>query len=184
MITIRIERPQDAVQVRTVDERAFGRAAEADIVDKLRGACEDSASLVAEEDGDVVGYVLFSPAVVRMPGRRVVGMGLAPLAVAPERQRQDIGSALVRRGLKALRERGCPFVAVLGHPDYYPRFGFERASAHGLTCQWAGVPDEVFMVLVLDAVAMNGVSGVAAYRAEFNEAVQVKDPPLAPSRQA
>ena len=171
MITIRIERPQDAVQVRTVDERAFGRAAEADIVDKLRGACEDSASLVAEEDGDVVGHVLFSPAIVEGHESSVVGMGLAPLAVMPSRQRQGIGSALVRRGLETLRERGCPFVVVLGHPDYYPRFGFERASAHGLACQWAGLPDDAFMTLILDAGAMEGVSGVAAYRAEFNEAV-------------
>jgi putative acetyltransferase len=170
VITIRAEETQDAVRVRTVNQRAFGRAAEADIVERLRAACEDRVSLVAEEDGDVVGYVLFSPAVVEMRGRRVVGMGLAPLAVAPERQRQGIGAALVKRGLEILRERGCPFVVVLGHPDYYPRFGFERASAHGLTCQWEGVPDEAFMALGLDAVAMNGVSGVAAYRAEFNEA--------------
>lgn len=70
-----------------------------------------------------------------------------------------------------LRERGCPFVIVLGHPEYYPRFGFERASAHGLACQWEGVPDEAFMVLILDAGVMEGVSGVAVYRDEFNEAM-------------
>jgi putative acetyltransferase len=171
VIPIRIERPQDAAQIHTVNERAFGRPTEADIVDQLRRACADCLSLVAEEDGGVVGYVLFSPAVVEMPGLRVVGMGLAPLAVMPERQRQGIGSALARRGLQTLRERGCPFVVVLGHPDYYPRFGFERASAHGLMCQWAGVRDEAFMALILDARAIEGVSGVAAYRAEFNEAV-------------
>ena len=172
MITIRIERPQDAAPVRMVNEQAFGRAAEADIVDRLRGTCGDCLSLAAEEeDGDVVGHVLFSPAIVEGHESSVVGMGLAPLAVMPSRQRQGVGSALVRRGLETLRERGCPFVVVLGHPDYYPRFGFERASAHGLACQWAGLPDDAFMTLILDAGAMEGVSGVAAYRAEFNEAV-------------
>ncbi|MCA1650577.1 MAG: N-acetyltransferase, partial [Acidobacteria bacterium] len=71
--------------------------------------------------------------------------------------------------LDVLRERGCPFVVVVGHPEYYPRFGFERASTHGLTSQWEGIPDAAFMVLVLDVHAMVGVSGVALYREEFNE---------------
>jgi putative acetyltransferase len=149
---------------------AFGQPAEADIVDRLRESCADSVSLVAEDES-VVGAILFTPAVIESPDCAVVGMGLAPLAVTPDRQRQGIGSALVRRGLEILRERGCPFVLVLGHPEYYPRFGFERASAHGLTCPWDGVPDEAFMALVLDSKAMEGASGVARYRDEFNEAV-------------
>ena len=98
-------------------------------------------------------------------------MGLAPVSVLPDRQRQGIGSALVDRGLELLRERGCPFVAVLGDPHFYPRFGFERASAHGLTCRWEGVSDEAFMVLILDVAAMQGVSGLVEFRAEFDEAV-------------
>ena len=91
------------------------------------------------------------------------------MAVLPDRQRQGIGSQLVRRGLDILRERGCPFVVVVGHPDFYPRFGFEPASLHGLTSQWEGVPDAAFMILVLDVQAMVGVSGVAKYREEFIE---------------
>jgi putative acetyltransferase len=169
MTTIRAERRQDIPAVRAVNEEAFDTPAEAGVVDKLRGACEGYLALVAEDDG-IVGQIVFTPAVVEEPGRRVVGMGLAPLAVIPGRQRQGIGSALTRRGLEILRERDCPFVIVLGHPDYYPRFGFERASAQGLTCQWEGVPDEAFMVLILDAAAMEGVSGVAKYRDEFDEA--------------
>jgi putative acetyltransferase len=170
MATIRVEEAQDIPQVRTVNERAFDQPAEADVVDKLRGVCDDYLALVADDDG-IVGQIVFTPAVVEGPGRTVVGMGLAPLAVIPDRQRRGIGSALTRRGLEILRERGYPFVIVLGHPDYYPRFGFELASAHGLTCQWEGVPDEAFMVLILDAGVMEGVSGVAAYRDEFNEAM-------------
>jgi putative acetyltransferase len=166
-MTIRPEKPEDASQVRHVNVLAFGQPAEADLVEKLRQACTDSLSLVAE-DGAVVGHILFTPVVVESAGRRVVGMGLAPMAVLPDRQRQGIGSQLVRRGLDILRERGCPFVVVVGHPEYYPRFGFERASSHGLASQWEGMPDAAFMVLILDGRAMAGVSGVAAYREEFS----------------
>jgi putative acetyltransferase len=168
MITIRPERPEDAPRVRHVNELAFGQPAEADLVERLRQACTDSLSLVAEDDA-VVGHILFTSVVVEGAGRRILGMGLAPMAVLPDRQRQGIGSRLVRRGLDLLRERGCPFVVVVGHPEYYPRFGFEPASRHGLASQWEGVPDAAFMALVLDAHAMAGVSGVAKYREEFNE---------------
>ena len=87
----------------------------------------------------------------------------------PDRQRQGIGSLLVSCSLDILRERGCPFVVVVGHPEFYPRFGFEPASMHGLASQWEGVPDAAFMVLVLDVHAMARASGVAKYREEFDE---------------
>jgi putative acetyltransferase len=166
VITIRPESSGDVARVRRVNELAFGQPAEADLVDRLRHACTDPLSLVAE-DHAVVGHILFTPVVVASAARSVLGMGLAPMAVLPDRQRQGIGSELVRRGLDILRERRCPFVVVVGHPEYYPRFGFERASAHNLTSQWEGMPDAAFMVLVLDADAMTGVSGVARYREEF-----------------
>ena len=167
-MTIRPERAADTSEVRRVHELAFGQPLEADLVDRLREACVDALSLVAEDDV-VVGHVLFTPVIVESAGRRVVGMGLAPMAVLPDRQRQGIGSQLVTRGLDILRERGCPFVVVVGHPEYYPRFGFERASTRGLASQWDGMPDAAFMVLVLNARAMADVSGVATYRDEFNE---------------
>lgn len=168
MVTIRTERVEDASQVRQVNELAFGQPSEADLIEKLRRGCTDSLSLVAEED-EVVGHILFTPVTVEGAGQRVFGMGLAPLAVLPEHQRKGIGSRLVRRGLEILHERACPFVVVVGHPDYYPRFGFEPASVHGLASQWAGIPDASFMVLVLDERSMVGVSGVAMYREEFSE---------------
>ena len=167
-MTIRPEVPEDVSRVRHVNELAFGQPAEADLVERLRQAGIDSLSLVAEDDA-VVGHILFTPVVVESAGRRVLGMGLAPMAVLPDRQRQGIGSQLVRRGLDILRERGCPFVVVVGHPAFYPRFGFEPASIHGLACQWEGVPDAAFMVLVLDEHAMAGVSGLAKYKDEFND---------------
>src|SRR2546422_7381937 len=168
VITIRPEKPKDPSQVRNVNELAFGQPAEADLVERLQQACTDSLSLVAEDDA-VVGHILFTPVVVESAGRRVVGMGLAPMAVLPDRQRQGIGSQLVRRGLDILRERGCPFVVVVGHPEYYPRFGFEPASTHSLASQWEGMPDAAFMALVLDVRAMAGMSGVVRYRREFND---------------
>ena len=172
---IRVEQPEDVAAVRRVNEIAFGRPQEADVVDRLRQANIPFLSLVAEDGGAVVGHILFTPAIVdgggRHVGQRVAGMGLAPLAVVPDRQRQGIGSSLARRGLELLRADGCPFVIVLGHPEYYQRFGFECASLHRLTCQWQGVPDEAFMVLAFDPEAMRGVSGVARYRDEFDAAV-------------
>ena len=169
MVTIRPETPADVPRVRYVNELAFEQPFEADLVDRLRQACPDSLSLVAEDDA-VVGHILFTPVVVDNAARRLVGMGLAPMAVLPDRQRQGIGSQLVRRGLDILRERRCPFVVVVGHPEYYPRFGFEPASTHGLASQWEGMPDAAFMVLVLDVPAMAGVAGLAKYRTEFDEA--------------
>jgi len=168
-MTIRLERPPDAFAIRQVNELAFGQPAEADLVEKLRQACADAVSLVAVDDG-IVGHILFTPVVVEGGGRRVVGMGLAPMAVHPDWQRRGIGTQLVRSGMDIMRERGYPFVVVVGHPEYYPRFGFERASAHGLASQWEGVPDASFMVVILDKVAMTGISGVARYRKEFEDA--------------
>ena len=104
--------------------------------------------------------------------RTIEGMGLAPMAVLPAWQRQGIGTLLIKRGIEMLKSRSCPFIIVLGHPEYYPRFDFERASNYGIRSQWEGVPDEAFMILILDREAMQGVSGVARYRNEFDEAVE------------
>lgn len=167
-MAIRPERPEDASQVRHVNELAFEQPAEADLVERLRQGCTDSLSLVAEDDG-VVGHILFTPVAIESAGRSVLGMGLAPMAVLPDRQRQGIGTQLVKRGLDILRERGCPFVVVVGHPEYYPRFGFEPASKYGLVSQWENIPAAAFMIVVLDVPAMAGTSGLAKYRDEFNE---------------
>lgn len=169
MISIREERPWDSAAIRDLHTAAFGGPVEAAIVDRLWISCPDLVSSVAVDGERVVGHILFSPVTVRAG---VTGMGLAQLAVLPEHRRGGIGSALVEHGLAALRGRHCPFVVVLGHPGYYPRFGFERASAHGLRSQWEGVPDEAFMAIVLDANGMKGVGGVARYRDEFDEAME------------
>lgn len=171
MIEIRTERPEDVPAIRFVNEQAFGQAQEANIIDKLRLSCDGLLSLVAVTDRRVAGHILFSPAVIEADGPLLRGMGLAPMAVLPECQRRGIGSELVREGLRILRASPCPFVIVLGHSEYYPRFGFERASKYGLQSQWEGVPDDAFMILVFDEAAMKGASGVARYRDEFDEAM-------------
>ena len=98
-------------------------------------------------------------------------MGLAPMALLPECQNQGIGTQLVNEGLGILKRTECPFVIVLGHKNYYPRLGFKRASKYGLKSQWEGVPDEAFMVLILNESTMKDVSGVVRYRDEFDEAM-------------
>ena len=171
MIRIREEQPQDREAVREAHIRAFGQSQEADIVDTLRRDCSELLSLVALRGDQVVGHILFSPVTIENEDGTVRGTGLAPMAVLPEHQREGIGSELVRTGIEKLRIMGCPFVIVLGHPEYYPRFGFEVASRYGVRCAW-DVPDEAFMIMVLNESEMQGVSGVAKYRPEFAEAME------------
>jgi putative acetyltransferase len=170
-VVVRVERPADVAAIRQINELAFAQTLEADLVDQLRESCSDSVSLIAENAGVVVGHILFTPAVIEAEARFVPGMALAPMAVHPDWQRHGIGSRLVERGVLHLRERRCPFIVVVGHPDYYPRFGFERAYLHRIACQWEGVPDEAFMILILEPQVMVGVSGIARYRKEFDAAV-------------
>jgi putative acetyltransferase len=169
MIEIRAEEPRDQDSVHSLNLAAFENGPEAAIVDKLRVSCEDYLSFVAVEDGNVVGHILFTPATV--DGCDAVGMGLAPMSVLPSHQRKGIGSQLVRHGLQYLRQSGCPFVIVLGHPEYYPRFGFELASNYRLSSQWEGVPDEAFMVVVFNRSVLPKAGGIARYRGEFDDAM-------------
>jgi putative acetyltransferase len=171
MITIRKEQDGDEEQIRLVNTRAFGENVEAGIVDTLRRTCPEGFSLVALHDGKIAGHILFTPTAIVSGEKNLHGMGLAPMSVLPELQRQGIGSALVRAGIEEMRRAAQPFVIVLGHPAYYPRFGFVPASHHEITSEYDGVPDEGFMILVLDEFAMAGVTGTAKYRAEFAAAV-------------
>jgi len=168
MIKIRGEQKQDILAIRKVNIRAFSQTQEADIVDKLRQNCRGLISLVAVMQSQVVGHILFSPATVEYEDRTVQGMGLAPMAVLPEYQRQGIGSKLIRAGIAKLKRRQCPFIIVIGHAEYYPRFGFEPASRYRIRCEWE-VPDDAFMILSLNKSGMQGVLGVAKYRPEFAE---------------
>ena len=148
VIAVRDERPDDLAAIREVNDRAFDQPLEGRIVDALRAHGAVRLSLVAVVDGQVVGHILFSP--VTAAGAAGGGVGLGPMAVTPEQQRRGVGAALIDAGLARLRAAGCPFVVVLGHHEYYTRFGFVPASRYGMRCEW-DVPDESFMVHVLDA---------------------------------
>lgn len=166
MITIRAERAGDVPAVRRLNELAFGQPEEAALVDALRAAADPHVSLVAADGDQIVGHIFFSP--VSIGPDDGAAMGLAPMAVLPERQRRGVGSMLVRAGLEECRRIGRDAVVVLGHPEYYPRFGFRRASRLGLRCEYA-VPDEAFMAVELEPGALAGRRGLVRYRPEFGE---------------
>ncbi len=165
-VNIRPEQLADRAVIRQINEEAFGRANEADLVDALRGAEAVSASLVADVDGVVAGHILFSPVTVDGPTGRFPAVGLAPLAVRPAYQRRGLGGQLIRAGLEACRQAGHELVFVLGHADYYPRFGFRPAQPLGLRWEVA-VPVEVFLVAELRPGALAGRSGVLKYHPAF-----------------
>jgi putative acetyltransferase len=146
-----------------VNDCAFGQHQEGHIVDALRSNEAVLLSLVALEDAQVVGHIFYSPASIG----DVQGAALGPMAVLPDHQRQGVGSKLVEAGNRKIKDMGCPFIIVLGHAHFYPRFGFRPASACGVRCDW-DVPDDVFMLLVLDEQRIQGLSGLAKYRDEFS----------------
>jgi putative acetyltransferase len=163
LLDIREERPDDIPAIREVNKGAFGQTQEANIVDALRSNGAVLLSLVATLDGQVVGHILYSPASIGDVG----GSALGPMAVLPAHQRRGIGSKLVEAGNRYMKDAGWPFIIVLGHPHFYPSFGFKPASALGITCDW-DVPEDVFMLLILDEQKMQSVSGLAKYRDEFS----------------
>jgi len=162
---IRPETEADRAAVRAVNEAAFETPAEAVLVEALHGKDIGLVSLVAEVDGKVVGHILFSPVSLTERGH-LNFMGLAPMAVVPNYQRKGIGSALVRQGLARCKDLGCCAVVVVGHPEYYPRFGFVPASRYALRCEY-DVPADVFMVAELEAGALNRASGLVRYDGAF-----------------
>ena len=163
-LLIRIETPADILGVRAVNEAAFETSAEAALVDALRENGKFTLSLIAEVEGEIAGHILFTDIEMDPGGAEPRMLGLAPMAVLPGMQGKGIGSALVRRGLEDCRELGYRGVVVLGHPDYYPRFGFAPASGHGISCVYE-VPDEVFMAVALGSAELP--RGRALFQPEF-----------------
>jgi putative acetyltransferase len=168
MILIRTEEATDVPAIRRLNELAFGRPDEARLVDRLRANAKIVLSLVAVMDGDVVGHILFSAVSIEGdPGLRA-GVGLAPMSVLPAHQRIGIGSKLVEEGLARCRDAGLEFAVVLGHSNYYPRFGFAPARTFGLTSEYLAA-DESFMAVKLRAGGLIECSGLVRYQPEFNE---------------
>ena len=159
---IRPERAEDAAAIRAILVSAFAASAEAELVERLRCDGDLALALVADQDGELCGYVAFPKLVVEDAGRISDAIGLAPVAVMPDRQRLGVGGALIREGHRLLAERGASLIFVLGDPDYYARFGYNLDAAAPFESIYAG---SHFMALRLMQGAPRG--GKVRYPAAF-----------------
>lgn len=172
MVHIRKEKAEDIEAIRGVVERAFDGTDEVILVDRLREAGKATISLVATEDSRVIGHILFSPVTLESTGDAIsdtplAAIGLAPLAVLPEFQNHGVGSFLTNAGLEECRKAGYQCVVVLGHPHYYPRFGFVPSVRYHIKSEF-DVSDETFMVLELTENALDNRAGIVKYQPEFS----------------
>lgn len=173
MFAVRPETPSDYAAVADVIRAAFaeegGGEEEVALVERLRTAGQAIVSLVAsapDDAGKIAGHILFIPLRIETPKGVFMGAALAPMAVAPESQRQGIGSALVQAGLDRCRQQFLSAVIVLGHPEYYPRFGFSAELARNLTSPYSGLGD-AWMALELAPSVLSGVAGTVRYPEAF-----------------
>jgi putative acetyltransferase len=164
---IRKEQPDDIGAVYSINTAAFPTAAEARLVNALRADASPVISLVAEDAGSLLGHILFSPVTLE-GGAAARIMGLAPMAVVPARQCSGTGTALVAAGLEECRALEVSAVVVLGHPGYYPRFGFVPASRFGIASIY-DAPDAAFMALELVPGSLSGLSGTVHYHKAFDD---------------
>jgi len=166
-ILIRPVEAADLPEVKRLNDLAFGGRDEGQLVELLHARGKAVISLAAVTQGKIVGHILFSPVDFRPPHPEIRAIGLAPLAVLPEYQNQGIGSQLARQGLADCLAGGWQVVVVLGHPAYYPRFGFRPASELGLDNEYAA--GEAFMALELAPHILDGIHSTACYSDEFRE---------------
>jgi putative acetyltransferase len=167
MVEIRKEEPDDQAAIREVHLQAFGNDEAANLVDLLRNRKKAPISLVAISDQRVVGHVMFSPISISEAPEGFRGIGLAPLAVLPEFQNRGVGSQLTQAGLEWCRQGSYDAVVVLGHTNYYPRFGFSRGKDYGLDNEYGA--GDAFMAMELKPGALHGIRGLVQYAPEFRE---------------
>ena len=160
---VRREESKDFARVFELNSQAFEGDTEARLVEALRKNPE-CISLVAEIDGQVVGHIAFSP--LTLNDEATAYLGLAPMAVIPDRQRTGLGSALIKEGIARAAASGIEAIFVLGHPSYYPKFGFEPAKRSGFACEYPDA-DDAFMALELRPGSLAGKSGLIKYGPEF-----------------
>ena len=166
MFEYRYERPEDIAAIHHVHLAAFETKTEANLVDSLRDRDASIISMVAVEGNKVVGHILFTPVTITTGGSTITLLGLAPMAVLPEYQRQGIGSTLVEKGLDECLKKDFPAVVVLGYPLFYRRFGFVSSIKHGIMTEY-DVPPDVFMIIEMQPGALNGICGIAKYHNAF-----------------
>jgi len=174
IITIRKETPEDYAHVIQVTEKAFetleiSEHIEGQLVDKLRKAPSfvDELSLVAELNGQVVGHILFTPIIIDRGEQQFHSLVLAPVSVLPEFQKMGIGGQLISAGHQKAVELGFESAILLGHPEYYPRFGYKPASTWGIKTQIPLPSDDVFMAVELTEGGLSKVSGMVVFPPEF-----------------
>jgi len=165
-MVIRKEKPEDINKIYNINIQAFETKAEADLVDRLRNSGTPIISLVAEIDNQLVGHILFTP--MKSDNFDIKIAGLAPMAILPEYQSKGIGSELVEKGLEYCAGEKYVAAAVLGHPNYYPKFGFVPSTRFDLISEY-DVPKEVFMVKELESHSLSKISGIIKYHEEFNK---------------
>jgi putative acetyltransferase len=162
-MVIRERTSADDNAIRHLNDKAFGGTEESKLIEDLRAAGLAAVELVAV-DPLVDGHILFGALDVAVDSKSVRALALAPMAVQPHRQRRGIGSALVRAGLRRARESGWQAVIVLGHQNYYPRFGFSAALAQSLKAPFSGAS---FMALELESGALRSGEGRVLYPPPF-----------------
>ena len=165
-MNIRKEKDSDKTIIWKVNAEAFETEAEANLVNALRDSGIPFISLVAEEDEVIVGHILFTPVKLMGDDSGLKLVGLAPMAVLSKHQKKGIGSQLVKTGIVRCSAQGYDAVVVLGHPDYYPRFGFVSSVKYQIKSEY-DVPDEVFMVLELKQGSLEHKTGVIKYQDAF-----------------
>lgn len=170
MIKIRSESPEDYNQISDVIYNAFEQKNEVRLVETLRNSPDFivELSLVAILNNLIVGHILFSKIKIKSEEKETTALALAPLAVRPDYQNKGIGTKLVEKGLKECKRLNHKIVNVLGHPNFYPKFGFTPASKFGIMAPF-DAPDEAFLILELIPGALNGISGTVEYPPAFNE---------------
>lgn len=171
-VRIRPETAADHGGIRKANKKAFGGKNESKLVDAVRESefFVPELSLVAEVGGQVVGHILFTPVRIVEGEKEIPALALAPMCVLPDFQEGGIGSMLVRRGLEESARLGYKLVVVLGHAEYYPRFGFVPAGEHGIKLPFEA-PAESFMVKELVPGALDGVAGTVDYPDPFHEVI-------------
>ena len=163
-LILRRETPDDRHAIHSLTSQSFARPDEAGLIDALRAERAILLSLVAELDNRIVGHILFTRMWIETTAAPIPAVALAPMAVLPTHQRKGIGAKLIRHGLEELRLHGERIVIVLGHPDYYPRFGFSVDKAQLLDSPF---PRAAFMAMELTPGALDGIRGSVKYPAAF-----------------
>lgn len=169
MIKIRAEKAEDYTVIDEINSSAFKGESEGKLIRAIRESewFVPELSLIAEWHEEVVGHILFSEVMIQTENKQVPTLALAPMAVSPRHQKQGIGSLLVQQGLEKAQQFGYEHVVVLGHPNFYPKFGFVSSVSKGIEPPFP-VPEEVFMVLELKERSLEGIRGKVAYPPAFS----------------